>query len=741
MFDKVELSVSAYDTAWVAMVPSPTSPNKPCFPQCLNWLLNNQLFDGSWGINPHEPMLVKDMLSSTLACVLSLKKWGVGEEQMNKGVHYIQSKFEYTMDAKQVPPTGFEMIFPSMIEYARDLNLKLNLEAEHLSSLFQNRDFELERITGRNLPGIEAYMVYTLEGMGELVDQETVMKYQRKNGSLFNSPSITAAISTHLPDSGCLSYLQSVLDQFGNAVPTVYPLDIYARLCMVDALVRTGIDHHFATEIQNVLDVTYRYWEEEEEEIFLDVSTCAMAFRLLRVNGYEVSPCPLAQFATKDNYLGSLNGHLNDMNAVLELHRASEVITRSNESVLRNINAWTRPFLIQKCVGDHVNPKSRIRQEVDDALKFPSYASLQGLENKRFINIYGSRNSKVLKTSYICTNTFYKEILKLAAEDFNSSQSFLREEFIYFERWVTENRLDEPQFARQGAWNMYFSAATVFVSPELSDARLALSKSSMLMLVLDDFFDVTGSKDDLENFTHLFGKWDLNLATDSFSEDVRILFSAVHRGVTEMAEAAKKYQQRDVTSHLIDVFLKMSRAMFEEAEWRRNGYLPTFDEYITIGHVTVAVLPIVHSAMYFVGPLISEEAVNSAEFQNLSKTLGVIARVLNDIGTFERESTQGKQNAVTLHMAHAVDSTKEMVIQKLKKIVAHMRMELLRLVLRQDTEVPNACKQVFWKMCKILHAYYQYTDLEGFVQDTDLVDSIEILNLADSVLHEPISLD
>ncbi|KAL9685245.1 hypothetical protein QQ045_022693 [Rhodiola kirilowii] len=163
------------------------------------------------------------------------------------------------MDAKQVSPTGFEMIFPSMIEYARDLNLKLNLEAEHLSSLFQNRDFELERITGSNLPGIEAYMVYTLEGMGELVDQETVMKYQRKNGSLFNSPSITAAISTRLPDSGCLSYLQSVLDQFGNAVPTVYPLDIYARLCMVDALVRTGIDHHFATEIQNVLDVTYRW--------------------------------------------------------------------------------------------------------------------------------------------------------------------------------------------------------------------------------------------------------------------------------------------------------------------------------------------------------------------------------------------------------------------------------------------------------------------------------------------------
>ncbi|CAM8929336.1 unnamed protein product [Rhodiola kirilowii] len=736
MFDKVELSVSAYDTAWVAMVPSPTSPNNPCFPQCLNWLLNNQLLDGSWGINPHEPMLVKDMLSSTLACVLSLKKWGVGEEQMNKGVHYIQSKFEYAVDAKQVSPTGFDMIFPSMIEYARDLNLNLTLEPEHISSLFQNRDFELERITGSNLPGIEAYMVYILEGMGELVDQETVMKYQRKNGSLFNSPSTTAAISTRLSDSGCLSYLQSVLDQSGNAVPTVYPMHIYARLCMVDALVRTGIDHHFATEIQNVLDAAYRYWEEKEEEMFLDVSTCAMAFRLLRVNGYKVLlVSPLAQFATKDDYLGSLAGHLNDMNAVLELHRASVVITRSNESVLKKINAWTRPFLKQKCVDDHVNLKSRIRQEVDDALKFPSYVSLKGLENRQFINIYGSGNAKVLKTSYNCPNTGHKEIRKLAAEDFNRNQLYMREEFSYFERWYRENRLGELQFARKGVWNMYYSAAMIFVSPGLSDARLAWAKSALLTMVVDDLFDVKGCKDELENFLHLVEKWDLSLAADdSCSEDVRILFSALHRAVTEIAEAAKKYQQHDVTSHLKDGWIEVTRAIFNEAEWHRNGYLPTVDEYMTTAYISYFGNPIVHPAVYFVRPLISEEIVNNFEFHTLSKYVGIIGRLLNDISTFKRESTEGKLNGLALRMSHTADSTEEMVIHEMREIVDHSRMELLQLVLRQDTEVPNACKQVFWKMSICSYAYY--TDAH-----TDLVTSNELLNSMDSVLHHPILLD
>ena len=34
---------------------------------------------------------------------------------------------------------------------------------------------------------------------------------------------------------------------------------------------------------------TNRYWLQGEEEIFLDTATCAMAFRILRVNGYDIS--------------------------------------------------------------------------------------------------------------------------------------------------------------------------------------------------------------------------------------------------------------------------------------------------------------------------------------------------------------------------------------------------------------------------------------------------------------------
>lgn len=85
MFGKIEISPSCYDTAWVAMVPSRDEPKQPCFAQCLDWILENQREDGSWGLSPTHSLLVKDSLSSTLACLLALSKWSVGHKLVQRG--------------------------------------------------------------------------------------------------------------------------------------------------------------------------------------------------------------------------------------------------------------------------------------------------------------------------------------------------------------------------------------------------------------------------------------------------------------------------------------------------------------------------------------------------------------------------------------------------------------------------------------------------------------------------------
>ena len=75
----------------------------------------------------------------------------------------------------------------------------------------------VHRGTESNSEGWRAYQAYVSEGMLDSQDWKTIMKYQRKNGSLFNSPATTAAVFQRLKNAECLGYLQSVLEKFGNA--------------------------------------------------------------------------------------------------------------------------------------------------------------------------------------------------------------------------------------------------------------------------------------------------------------------------------------------------------------------------------------------------------------------------------------------------------------------------------------------------------------------------------------------
>lgn len=99
-----------------------------------------------------------------------------------------------------------------------------------------------------------------------------------------------------------------------------------------------------------------------------------MAFRLLRVNGYDVSAgifnfgylgfhdyvlakkyvtdvCCLLDRLTQyseDRLFNSLGGYMKDIDDALELFRASETIIHPDESVLEKQHHWTSHFLKQE---------------------------------------------------------------------------------------------------------------------------------------------------------------------------------------------------------------------------------------------------------------------------------------------------------------------------------------------------------------------------------------------------------
>ncbi|KAL7130570.1 hypothetical protein ABFS83_13G142600 [Erythranthe nasuta] len=722
LIQKTEISISTYDTAWVAMVPSPNSPQEPCFPNCLNWLLENQCCNGSWARPHHHSLLQKDVLSSTLASVLALRKWGVGEEQINRGVRFIESEFSSANDNSQISPIGFDIIFPTMLDYAKELFLNLHLEPSTLNDLIHKRDFQLE---SHSSEGEEAYLAYIAEGMGKLYDWEkTIMKYQRKNGSLFNSPSTTAAAYMALPNYDCLNYLRSALKKFGNSVPAVYPLDKCIQLSTVDNLERLGISRYFRNEIKTMLDETYKFWVQGDEEIFMDASTCALAFRLLRMNGYNVTSDWVTSILEE-----CLSSNTKDVHATLELFRASELIISPDAGDLERQKSRLKHLLEQK-----ISSGRNVDREVYHALHYPFYSTLDRISKRRNIEHYNLDNTIIGKSSYCSANFANKDFLLLSVEDFNKCQAIHRQELKDLETWVVENKLDELKFARSKSAYCYFSAAATFFEPELSDARMSWAKNGVLATVVDDFFDVGGSIEELKNLIHLVEVWDADVSTECCSQNVRIIFSALKTTICEIGDKGFVKQERSVMNHIIKIWLDLLYSMMKEAEWDREKSLPTMDEYMENAYVSFGLGPIVLPALYLVGPKLSEKTVNDSEYHNLFKLMSTCGRLLNDFQGYEREMKDGKLNAVTLYITKSGgEMTKEDAVTEMKESIVRKTRELRRLVLEgeKSSVLPKACKDLFWHMSTVSHLFYSKDD--GFT-------SQELFGVVNSIINEPIVL-
>ena len=78
-----EISISAYDTAWVALIEDIHGNGGPQFPSGLEWIANNQLPDGSWGDS--QIFSAHDRIINTLACVIALKSWNVHPNKCERG--------------------------------------------------------------------------------------------------------------------------------------------------------------------------------------------------------------------------------------------------------------------------------------------------------------------------------------------------------------------------------------------------------------------------------------------------------------------------------------------------------------------------------------------------------------------------------------------------------------------------------------------------------------------------------
>ncbi|XP_028762191.1 ent-copalyl diphosphate synthase, chloroplastic-like [Neltuma alba] len=491
-----EISISAYDTAWVALVKANDGSDSPQFPSALEWIANNQLPDGSWG----DALLFSahDRILSTLACVVALTSWNLHPDKCHKGMEFFNANLSKLEDENAVHVLiGFEVAFPSLLDIARSLNIEVPSvsDSPYLKRIFEMRDLKLKKIPRNVMHTVPTTLLHSLEGMPNL-EWDQLLKLQSQDGSFLFSPSSTAYALMHTKNEASLRYLDRIIKRFDGGVPNVYPVDLFEHIWVVDRLQRLGISRYFQEEIKDSINYVYRHWDEmgicwaRNSEV-RDIDDTAMGFRQLRLHGLQVSANVFKNFEKNGEFVCFAGQSTTAVTGMFNLYRASQVLF-PGEKILEDAMQFSANYLTQKRAENQLLDKWIIMKdlpgEVGYALDIPWYASLPRLETRFYIDQYGGENDawigKSLYRMPYVNNEVYLELAKL---DYNNCQALHVTEWDEIQGWYSEYGLEEFGLSREVLLLAYFVTAASTFEPKRCQERLAWAKTAVLAETISSF--------------------------------------------------------------------------------------------------------------------------------------------------------------------------------------------------------------------------------------------------------------
>lgn len=296
------LGPSAYDTAWMARVPSEDGQGAR-WPELIGWLIEHQWLDGSWG---GALRYYHDRVICTLAALIALREHGEGreaEDAIERGERYIWHNV-HRLRYDPFELAGFELILPALLTEALAVGLDI---PTHTCGYGQVRQEKLALIPSDLLysPGITT--IHVLEFLGREGDPQRMRQALAANGSLGNSPATTSYyLLRGGSDERALAYLQDLLTENQWAV-CVYPCRTFQMVWSLHGLAFCG------RPFKSLVDESV--WRSLRAEMgerglsvdptlgILDGNMTSVGVYLLALAGYSISPGVLARFEDPQRHL------------------------------------------------------------------------------------------------------------------------------------------------------------------------------------------------------------------------------------------------------------------------------------------------------------------------------------------------------------------------------------------------------------------------------------------------------
>ncbi|KAK6283746.1 hypothetical protein POUND7_002698 [Theobroma cacao] len=737
------VSSSAYDTAWLAMInPAADSDrphSSPMFKACLDWVLNNQTEEGYWGECDSHGNPTIESLPATLACVIALKKWNVGNKNIEKGLDFVHGNAEKLLGVNHDHfPRWFTIVFPGMIELARKAGLELAFPSqlnELSSDIFYQRQriLETEELVDGQYPPLLSY-IEALPSSYDISGEDITMNLSG-DGSLFQSPAATARAFMATGKEECLGYLESLVRRCANGVPPTYPMDEeLIKLCVVNQLQRLGLADHFTHEIEANLAQLYRNYNSQGSQAkprsnpvsAIQLHKDSLAFRLLRMHGYSVSPWQFFWFLKNQEVRARIEKDYEYFSsAMLNVYRATDFMF-PGEYELEEARSFSRKVLEKVFFKGTRDNKDNFRSTnlekmMQHELRHPWIARLDHLEHRTWIE---EKNSNVLWVGKASFHRFSplltEKLMQLAVADYEFRQLIYRNELEEVKRWSRNRGLSDMGFGREKTTYCFFAIASSIPLPYDSDIRMIIAKGAIVVTVADDFYDMEGSLDELNSLTDAIGRWD----PSGLRGHSKTIFDALDDLVREIVAKVLQQQETDITIFLQQIWYETFASWLVEAKWSRGGFLPSIDEYLGTGMISIAAHTIILPASFLLNPSLIDCKVRPGEYETVTKLLMLIPRLLNDIQSYQKEQEEGKMNCVLLYLKENPGADIEDSTAYVREILDKKWGELLQHVLMDGFEdLPKPCKLLHLSCVKVFQMFFHSRN--RFDSNTEMLQDIQ----------------
>ncbi len=243
-----EMNGVAYDTAWAARVTDQSG--KPLFPECIQWLLEHQRPDGSWG---SQIMNYHDRVISTLSCIIALKDVDGRryKDYIQRGEAYIWRNMRNVETEAGKKLVGSELLLPSLMQQAQHMGLDLPYQMKVYEREYH---VKLKRIEKSLWYSPLISLSFSLEFLGDDVDLDCLPTVQLPNGSVANSPATTAFFLKHTRNERAFRYLKKNLSLTGDgSLMTAYPFEVFECGWVMYNLMLAGLYFEWYTDICDFL--------------------------------------------------------------------------------------------------------------------------------------------------------------------------------------------------------------------------------------------------------------------------------------------------------------------------------------------------------------------------------------------------------------------------------------------------------------------------------------------------------